>query len=143
MKLKDIITSEEMEKSGVWRFYEGGEFQIAAANNPAHTRAIAKHSRGVSPGKIRNDPNTAAKITIEAMADGVLMNWRGEVEDENSVQMPVTRENKIKLLKIRSFREWVSTECMDAENFKMEAQAEDAQDLKSGGEVESQVEQAS
>lgn len=137
MDLKDHKTDKTKSAAGVWLTYDGAQFKLAATGTPEYTRAMAKAARKHPTHKVRKDAALAANIAREALADAVVLDWKG-VTDQGK-EVPCTRENKLALLDIEAFREWVSTEAQDVANFQAEALAEDAAAVKSGSPVVGEV----
>lgn len=126
MDFSTITTDASLEKEGVWRPYEDAQFKIAGVNSPAYQRALRRHGANVAAAKMRKDPAVQDKILIESMADGILLDWKGSVE-MNGKKLPVSRENKITLLSIPVFRNWIAEQMQEIENFQAEkAEEEDA-----------------
>jgi hypothetical protein len=133
MNLQDYKTDDGKVKEGVWLEYDGAKFLIASSGTPKYTRALQRAFKGVPQHKVRDNPELANKATISAIADTVLLDWQGVKSGETPV--PVTRENKLALLAIVPIREWVALESQNLANFRAEALAEDAEELKSGASV--------
>lgn len=124
MDFATITTDKTLEKEGVWKTYEDAEFKIAGVNSPAYQRALRRHGATISASKIKNDPAVQDKILIEAMADGILLDWKGNVKMKGK-NLPVTRDNKIVLLSIPVFRTWIAEQMQEIENFQSEKAAEE------------------
>ncbi len=125
------MKTDEARAKGVWLPYDGAEFLVAYAESTAYKRAVNKARLKRSPAEIRRKPELLEQIAAEAMAEAVLLDWRGVKNGEED--FPCTPANKLTLLAIPEFRDWLATQCNDANNFKSEAIASDAADLKSGG----------
>lgn len=128
MDLSDIRTDSALEQEGVWRPYMGAEFKIASANNPKYLRAIRRHVASIPASKAK-DPAHLDPLIAKALAETVLLEWRGEVKDAGK-QLVCNAENKLKLCNIRAFREWLAAEASDLANFQTEAAAEEIETLK-------------
>lgn len=124
MEFSTLKTEPTLEKEGVWKKYDDAEFRIAGVNSPAYQRALRRHGSGITSSKLKNDPAAQDKLLIEAMADAILQDWKGNVK-MNGKQLPVTRENKIILLSIPTFRNWVAEQMQEIENFQAEKAAEE------------------
>jgi hypothetical protein len=124
MEFSTLKTEPTLEKEGVWKKYDDAEFRIAGVNSPAYQRALRRHGSGITSSKLKNDPAAQDKLLIEAMADAILQDWKGNVK-MNGKQLPVTRENKIILLSIPVFRNWVAEQMQEIENFQAEKAAEE------------------
>lgn len=137
MNLREHTTDKNKSSKGVWKEFDGAQFLIAASNTPAYTRALSAATKRFPINKIRKDAALAAQAAREAMADAVLLDWKGVNDGPNEVKC--TRENKLALLEIEAFRDWLATEAQDVSNFQAEAMAEDAETLKSGRDVVGEV----
>lgn len=131
MNLSDLRTNETAEKQGVWIPFMGAEFLIASASAPAYKAALAKHSKDTSPHLLRANPSIGENIARRAMADAVLLDWRGEVKDGELALDPTNREHRMTLLSVRPFAEWVAEQSTALQNFQDEARRELETDLKS------------
>lgn len=126
MELDTIITDAALETEGVWRKFEDAEFRIAGSNSPRYQRALRRHGQTVNQSKLKHDIPTQEKLLIEAMADAILIDWRGNLTLKGKKLAP-TRENKIVLLSIPAIRNWVADQMQDIANFRTEQDAaEDA-----------------
>lgn len=135
MDIQTLTTDSDLE-DGVWLNFEGEDasFLIASTNRPEYSRAMNRAVKRIGQHKITAKPELATDATIEAMADAVLLDWKGLTA--NGVEFPCTRENRVKLLKSsRVLREWVSAESSNLTNFQREAMAADAEAVKSGDPV--------
>lgn len=107
---KAFGTNENLERDGVWiDMGDGASVKVARSGN-RENRAVVK--RLLAPHKValRNDKlsdDVIEKVTIEAMADTILIDWKGISEDGKAV--PYTRDNAIRLLTdYKDFRDQVS-----------------------------------
>lgn len=136
MNLAALRTNETAEKQGVWLPFMGAEFLIASASAPAYKAALAKHSKDTSPHLLRANPAIGENIARRAMADAVLLDWRGEVKDGDVNLDPANREHRLLLLSVRPFAEWVAEQSTALQNFQDEAVKELETDLKSSRQVD-------
>lgn len=112
------------------------EFLIAYTGaSKEYKRTLVKGTRKYSQVELKNKPELAEAITREAIAEGILLDWRGVKEGDKP--LPCTRENKLLVLSIPEIQEWVWNQANEAANFRAEALAEDADTLKSGDPVAS------
>lgn len=125
------------KKDGVWLQFEDASFLIAYAHRPQFTRTSVRVKKRFPDQKIKQDPMLAQRMVIEIMAECVLLDWKNV--RERGKLLPCTIENRIKLLEIEPFREWVASESRELFNFQAEAEAEDAAALKSVGGVDTEV----
>ena len=108
------------EENGTWVEYRGGNFLIARNSNIRFQRAINQlqqpHFKKIMKGKL--DPQIARESTCEAMADGILMNWK-DVIDEKGNEVKFSKElGKQYLLADTDFREFVAEFSDDSANFR-------------------------
>lgn len=120
MNIASITPLPSLETAGKWFPFEDAEVLIAPNQNPAHREALAKLAKTKYRRALRKSDTTALEqMTCEAMVDTVLLNWKGltETKDSKEVEIPFTRENALRLLKIVAFREFVSEEAANLSNF--------------------------
>lgn len=115
---------------GKWFEYAGAKFKIAYFSRPEFNRVSAKIGKRYPKEALKADPALVQTMTIEIMAEAVLLDWQG-VKNEGKELEP-TKANKILVLGIQPVRDWVSEIAQDLANFTVEAEAEDAAALKSG-----------
>lgn len=135
------LKTDEDKAQGTWikaPFSEDdespAEFLIAyTGTSKAYKRALVRGTRKHSQVELKQKPELAEAITREAIADGILLDWRGVREGDKP--LPCTRENKLRVLAIPEIQEWLWTQANEAANFRAEALAEDAAALKSGDSV--------
>lgn len=106
------------------------EFLVASGNNPAYLRALRRHTQGIPQAKL-NDPKIIDPLISKAMAETILLDWRGEVTMSGQKLEP-TPENKLMLCNVRPFRDWLAGQANDFSNFQVEAEETETSDLKSG-----------
>jgi len=139
MNITDF-TIDDDKATGVWIDFdkdEGVAFKLAYGNGKAFAAASARIGKRYPAHRIQADESLLHKMTTEVIAEAVIIDWRG-LED-NGKPFPCTPENKAKLLKIDTFREWIATQSRDLRNYQAGATAEDAATLKSGGGVDDEV----
>lgn len=132
MDLNEFKKDAQKEQDGIWiDGPEGSRFRIRSADSKQYRNALAALARKYSPGRLRKDGETQLKMVIEAMAEALVLDWDG-IED-NGQPLPCTKENAMRILSITELRELVASEAQDIANFRSEALAADAEDLKSDG----------
>lgn len=131
MNLKYLRTNAAAETEGVWLEFMGAQFKLASAASPAYRAALTKHGRKHSPHEIRRNTELADTINREAMADAILLDWKGDVNDGDEALEAANREHRIRLLQVRPFAEWVASECQNIANFQTEGREDLESDLKS------------
>jgi len=81
-------------------------FTIAENGNPKHEKAQRKRSRMLerTRGSSTSAINRRDKIIAEVVAEGLLLSWRGVLDEEGN-EVPSTFENKVEaLLKYRKLQ---------------------------------------
>ena len=115
---------EDLKKvdEGVWMDFEGSKFLIAHISNMKFQRALSRlqqpHRRKIEQGSI--DPNLNKRIVAEAMAEGVLLDWKnvGSVGGETPAYTP--KLGMTALMKSVEFRDWVSEIATNMSNYRDE-----------------------
>lgn len=78
---------ESKQQEGVWQEFEGSEFLIAYANNPTFLREKKRlerpYKRQIEAGKLNEEDQR--RITCEALAAGVLLDWRGVTDGKKEI----------------------------------------------------------
>lgn len=114
---------------GRWFEFDGARFKIAYYSRPDFTRIASRIHNRYSKQALKQDPALNMVMTIEVTAEAVLLDWEGV--KANGVEIPATKANKILALGHQPFRDWVFEISQAHQNFAKEAQAEDAEVLKS------------
>lgn len=131
MDLTRYKTDTALENQGTWiEGPEGSRFLIRSADSKQYRRALLQAARKESATKLRKDPEAQRRLTVDAMAEAIILDWQGVEQDGQP--LPCTVENRKALLEITELRELIATEAQDTANFRSEGQAADAADLKSG-----------
>ena len=107
---------------GVWKEYDNSTFLVAHISNRKFQRALAReqqpHKRKLQDGTI--DPEINKSIVCKAMAEGVLLNWKGVVTRRGE-EVPYSKENALSLLqRDPGFRDWVTDVATSMMNFRDE-----------------------
>lgn len=120
-------TDKKKENEGVWQeVAEGLEVLVARVNNPKHQDALERLSKPYR-GQLQRGTLSHEKqqvISIEAMAEGVLLGWRskgldGQVMMVAGQPLEYSKENAVKvLMEFAEFRETVSQLAVDIELFR-------------------------
>lgn len=109
---------------------DGSRFKIRSAESTVYRSRLAALARKENPHKLRKDPDAQRRMTIEAMADTILVDWEGVTN--SGTPLPCDAKNRRMLLNIPEIRDLIATESQDLGNFRREALAADASDIKSG-----------
>lgn len=136
MNIASLRTNAAAENEGVWLEFMGAEFKIASNASTAYRTALAKAGRKHNAATLRLRPDLVDAMNLEAMADGILLDFRGDVKDGEEPLDPKNREHRLRLLRIRAFAEWVAEQSTSIANFQTEALESVENDLKSGGPVD-------
>lgn len=107
-------------EEGVWFEYEGSEFLIAYASNPKFMRAKQRleqpHRRKIEANTI--DPVELRGILIKAMAEGLLLDWKG-VKDASGETVPFKKDLALKALaNDEVFRDFVMENAINIQSFR-------------------------
>lgn len=122
---KQFGTNGSKEIEGAWiDLGEGASLKVARLGNKENRALIQKltapHRVALRNGKLGDD--VIERITIEAMAATILLDWKGIELDGKA--LPYSRENAIKLLtEYKDFREQVSAFAADIALFQDEEEA--------------------
>jgi hypothetical protein len=129
MDLSELRTDKE-KVEGVWLKYgEDAEFFIASTESKTYTKALGKLTKKYQPHKVRNDPATQLKIAKEAMAEALLLDFRGITDGGKPLKNTI--ENRRTILEVDAVRSWIADQAQDIANFQTEGESADAADLKS------------
>lgn len=126
---KTYGTNKQLEEGGVWiELGDGASILVARAGNKENRAAL---KRLIAPHKValRNDKladEVLERLTIEAMAETILLGWKGI--RENGKDVPYSRDNAVRLLTdYKDFRDQVSAFSTEMALFQ---QAEEAAEQK-------------
>ena len=123
----DLMTDESAAKDGVWvDFYGGSRLRIASTHSPSYKSKLTKLAR--ANRLILDDSNpenyeAVQKITAEAIASTVLLDWEGIhwPNPDGTITYNVPYSPKLgmqALLKSDKFRDFVTEEAGRVSNFK-------------------------
>ncbi len=117
---KNFGTSLIQEEQGAWiDIGEGASIKVARAGNKANRallkRLVAPHKLALRHDRVPDD--VLEKITIETMAETILLDWKGIEEDGRPLLF--SRDNALRLLTdYKDFREQVSSFSNDLATFQ-------------------------
>jgi len=126
-----FATNPALELNGAWVDIGDGSSVLVARNGNKNSRALSKQL--VAPHKValRNDKlpdDVLEKITIQVMAQTILLDWKGI--DEAGQPVPYTVENARRLLTdYPDFRDQVSGIASDMRNYQDQEEAEAAKNF--------------
>jgi hypothetical protein len=109
--------------SGVWAKWSGAEFLVAHISNMKFQRALARlqqpHKKKLEAGTL--DPKVNRDIVCEAMADGVLLDWKGVASKGSKEPVPYSKESGLMFLKKNpDFRDFISEYAQNLSNYRDE-----------------------
>lgn len=120
-KLRDITADRNKEVQGVWLpVGEGFDVKVARMPNPKFNARLQELGRPYRSQLRRGqyDAATVEKLTTEAMAETVLLDWRG-LEDDDGNPIPYSQQKAKELLSDNSsFAEIVQELASDYSNFQ-------------------------
>lgn len=117
------ITSESLStENGIWRDFDDSEFLIAHMSSIRFQRALARaqqpYRKKIEAGTL--DPGLQRKVTCQAMAEGIVLDWR-KVTDDKGAEVEYSTKACCNLLeKNAHFREFVSDVALNLTNFHEE-----------------------
>jgi hypothetical protein len=127
---KQFAANTKQELSGKEiQIGENSWVTIARAGNKAYNRMLSKQyeaKRYSLSQKGDAAEKLAETMLVEVMANTILLGWRGEIEYQGEA-LEYSVDNAIKLLTLKDFREFISKQAEDFNNFKL---TEDAEDVK-------------
>lgn len=109
---KFFATNEQLEEKGVWHeIGEGAKVLVARNGNKNHTeelkRLMAPYRRQIQLGKLPDE--VYKKISIEAMARTILLDWSG-FEDDTGKELKYSFEAASDLLtRLNDFRNVITS----------------------------------
>jgi hypothetical protein len=124
----DIASFKTLENTTWIEGPEGSRFLIRSTESTQYRQRLLALGRKHNH-RLKRDTKLQQEITVHAMAETILVDWSG-VTDGGS-PLACTPENKIAVVSIPEIRDLIATESQDLANFRQEAAAMDAADLKS------------
>lgn len=122
---KNYGTNKVLENEGVWvDLGDGASIKVARVGNKENTalvkRLTAPHKVAIRTNKLPDE--IWEKITIEALASTILLDWKGLKEDGKVIAY--SKENAVKLLTdYKDFRDQVSGLSSELALFQAEDEA--------------------
>ena len=117
---KEFGTSKAKEQEGIWSdFGDGCQVKIARIGNPEYQKTFRKiskpHQKAIRRGSLNDE--VAEKLLVEAMAEAIVIDWKGLQEDGKELKYSKTEAIRI-LTTYKDFRDQVSEIANDMESFK-------------------------
>ena len=106
MDISKAFADPKLEKAGVWLEYrDGSQVKVARAGNQVFSRAHAArmkpHLRKQRDGNM--DAEVETRILCEAIAEGILVDWKGFEEDGKELKYTKARASAL-LISSMDFR---------------------------------------
>lgn len=117
----DFAVDETTANSGVWVPYRGDvEFLIARHSNRKYRDVLQnlyKRNKAVIDRGGDAAEDKMKEILVEAMAKGILLDWRGGMTFQGE-PLTYSVDNAKKLLELEGFRDWVDGQAKAEEAYK-------------------------
>lgn len=112
--------NKDKETDGIWGKFQGSSFLIRHTSNFDFQRIFSRlqlpYRKKIEKGIL--DPETSLDIMCEALAKGILVDWK-DVQDKNGNTIPYSVEIGMKALANNvDLRDWVQEFAADIDNFK-------------------------
>jgi len=126
----NIDQSNPGAEDGVWTKYHGSEFLVVHIGHLKFQRALSRlqapFRRKIEKGTM--DPIESRDLLCTAMADALILDWKGVV-DSKGTDIPYSRKVcETALFNNPDLREYLQDFSMDLENFRVEEQTEKGND---------------
>ncbi len=110
------------QERGVWTSFGGSKFKVVHSGSIKFQRTLNRlqqpYRRKIDKGSL--DPEVSRKILCEAMATGILLDWK-DVVDGQGQEVPFSSDVAEKaLLNNDDLREYIQDFAMDLENYRAE-----------------------
>lgn len=117
----------ETLEQGTWVGYRGGEFLIAHAGNLKFQRAMNRLQRPYRRKIEKNemDPGDQRKLLIQAIAEGILLDWKGVKDSKGENVSYSVKTAATALTNDEAFREFVMEFSAEMENYRREEMTEE------------------
>lgn len=132
MEINELMTDPKLERDGVWiEFDSETSFKIASAETTSYLELIEAKLKPFRSAKRSGtfDHETRRRLSIEAIAEGVLLDWKGV--NMGGKPLPFTRDNAILVLsRVKEVLDFVSNSASDLSNFRAKEIQEGIDSLK-------------
>ena len=143
LDLRTIAVDVKKASEGVWIKYMGGEFKIARYNNrsaeAARAQVMAEHYEKLRE-KIDKEEDFTNEDDLEfhranakVMAEEILLDWRGVVNDDSGEELKYTSEAGYKILSDLAYfdlYQFIFNESIKHANFSAKAKEKIKKDVK-------------
>ena len=129
-----FATDEKLENEGievpVGINNKGGtvSLMIGAFQNPKHEKALARHNKLLQASK--KNPERRKEIMAKVMAEGVLFDWVGMLDDAGKKLKYTPQEGAKALMKYKALYMMVLETAADEQNYQLVLDEEDTETLK-------------
>jgi len=122
-----VDRNKSNQDKGVWTKFGDSQFKVAHTGSIRFQRILnrlqAPHRRKIEKGTL--DPSISRDILCEAMAGGLLLDWK-DVINSNKEEVPFSPEMAEMALKNNDdLREFLQEFALDLENFRAEEMEEE------------------
>lgn len=123
----NVDNSTKKQTDGVWTpEFNGSKFKVASTTSTKFQRILnrlqAPHRKKIEKGSL--DPKISKEILCQAMAEGLLLDWK-DVVDGQGQNVPFDPEIAFKaLMNNDDLKDYLSEFSQDLENFRTEQIAE-------------------
>ena len=126
---KKFGTDKSAEENGVWiDIGDGAKIKVARLGNRYYKEAFKQKTKPYNKRMDSIPEDIAEKILIEAMVEGILLDWQGFLID--GVSYPYNKQNAFNILqKYNDFRDLVISHASEIENYKKEELKEKEKNL--------------
>jgi hypothetical protein len=107
---------------------DGSRFHIRSTESDQYRQRLLALGRK-HQHRLKRDTKLQQEVTIQAMADTILLDWEGITD--NGTPVACTLETRLQILAIPEIRDLVASEAQDLANFRREAVAKEAAEIKS------------
>ena len=120
--LEELFTDQVKERDGVWvDFFGGSKLKLASTDSPIYKARLAKLAKQY---KLQLDADNddsydlVQEITAQAMADTIILDWKGISMGGQENAPYTTKLGKTALLRSSKFKTFVEEASADHLNFK-------------------------
>ena len=129
-----FATDEKLENEGIEvpvGINEKGDtvsLIIGAFQNPKHEKALSRHEKFLQATK--KSPERRKEIMAKVMAEGVLFDWTGMLNEAGKVLKYTPKEGAKALMKYKALYMMVLETAADEQNYQLSMDEEDTETLK-------------
>lgn len=123
MEINRLKTDSDKELDGVWvELGDGAEVLVARMGNPTCAKRFSQLTSKASRGRSVLSEDAQTKVLIEVVAETVFLDFKGLTEDGKALKN--SQGQRVKLLSIRDFRDWIIELASDMDHYVMQEQAD-------------------